>query len=177
METLRGIMTTSSEGYDAVENTLTIMHGKPNVYCMPYNFTIRTGNNEYESIEVADVEYDEYRIKVYFGSLEISDGDEIGYAFNFVTGENSNSDSFSWEEASRVASVARPLGIQYSEDGVEWLARAPEDTIAIRFSHDGGETWGNTIFVRSIAAEESNSDSTSGSGSGSSEEQGLEEQA
>ena len=161
METLRGIMTTASNGYDSVENTLTIMHGKPNVYCMPYNFTIKTGNNEWESLEVADVEYDDYRIKVYFGSLEISENDEIGYAFNFVTGENSNSDSFSWEEASRVANIARPLGIQYSEDGVEWLSRAPENTMAIRFSHDGGETWGNTIFVRSLPVEESNSSSLS----------------
>lgn len=161
METLRGIITTASEGYDAVENTFTIMHGKPDVYCIPYNFSIKVGEDDYESIEVADVVYDEYRIKVYFGSMEISDTDEIAYSFNFVVGENSNSDSYSWEEASRIASIAQPIGIQYSDDGVNWNNRAVENTIALRFTHDGGLTWGNPVFVSSHIQNEANSNSYS----------------
>ena len=73
-------------------------------------------------------------------------------------------ESYSWEEASRLASIARPIGVQYSEDGIEWLNRAPEETFALRFTHDGGETWGNPVFVGKVI-HGSNSDSTSSSGS------------
>lgn len=164
MEFLRGIITTLSEGYDSIENTFTIMHNMADIVCVPYSFTMRNSDGEFESIEVSNVEYDRYRIRVYFGSLEINDGDEIAYAFNIVTGESSNSESYSWEEASRLASIARPIGVQYSEDGVEWLNRAPEETFALRFTHDGGETWGNPVFVGRVI-QESNSGSTSSSGS------------
>lgn len=169
MEFLRGIITTASEGYDSVENTFTIIHNIPDVVCVPYSFTIKNDDGDFESLEVFNVEYDRYRIRVYFGTLEISDTDEIGYMFNIVVGQDSNSESYSWEEASRLASVARPIGVQYSSDGVEWLNRAPEDTFALRFTHDGGETWGNPVFVGRViqgsnsTSQESNSNSGSGS--------------
>ena len=156
MEFLRGIITTASNGYDSVENTFTIMHNMPGVVSVPYSFTIKNENGEFESLEVSNVEYDTYRIVVRFGSLKISDNDEIGYMFNIVNNEDSNSESYSWEEASRVANIARPIGVQYSEDGVNWLNRAPINTVALRFSHNGGETWGNPIFVGRVD-QESNS--------------------
>lgn len=156
MEFLRGIITTASNGYDSVENTFTIMHNMPGVVSVPYSFTIKNENGEFESLEVSNVEYDTYRIVVRFGSLKISDNDEIGYMFNIVNNEDSNSESYSWEEASRVANIARPIGVQYSKDGVNWLNRAPINTFALRFSHNGGETWGNPIFVGRVD-QESNS--------------------
>ena len=131
-----------------------------NIVCVPYSFTIKNNNGEFESLEVSNVEYDRYRIIVYFGTMEITGNDEIGYMFNIVFGEDSNSDSYSWDEASRVASIARPIGVQYSPDGIEWLNRAPDDTFALRFTHDGGETWGNPVFVGKVIGE-SNSDSSS----------------
>lgn len=156
MEFLRGIITTASNGYDSVENTFTIMHNMPGVVSVPYSFTIKNENGEFESLEVSNVEYDTYRIIVRFGSLKISDNDEIGYMFNIVNNEDSNSESYSWEEASRVANIARPIGVQYSKDGVNWLNRAPINTFALRFSHNGGETWGNPVFVGRVD-QESNS--------------------
>lgn len=147
MEFLRGIITTASNGYDSVENTFTIMHNMPGVISVPYSFTIKNENGEFESLEVSNVEYDTYRIIVRFGTLKISDNDEIGYMFNIVNNEDSNSESYSWEEASHVANIARPIGVQYSKDGVNWLNRAPINTFALRFSHNGGETWGNPVFV------------------------------
>lgn len=156
MEFLRGIITTASNGYDSVENTFTIMHNMPGVVSVPYSFTIKNENGEFESLEVSNVEYDTYRIVVRFGSLKISDNDEIGYMFNIVNNEDSNSESYSWEEASHVANIARPIGVQYSKDGVNWLNRAPINTFALRFSHNGGETWGNPIFVGRVD-QESNS--------------------
>lgn len=156
MEFLRGIITTASNGYDSVENTFTIMHNMPGVVSVPYSFTIKNENGEFESLEVSNVEYDTYRIIVRFGTLKISDNDEIGYMFNIVNNEDSNSESYSWEEASHVASIARPIGVQYSEDGINWLNRAPINTVALRFTHDGGETWGNPVFVGSVL-QESNS--------------------
>lgn len=158
MEFLRGIITTASEGYDAINNTFTIMHNMPDIVCVPYSFTIKNEDGDFESLEVSNVEYDRYRIIVYFGTLEITENDEIGYMFNIVVGQDSNSDSYSWEEASRVASIARPIGVQYSSDGIRWLNRAPEDTFALRFTHDGGETWGNPVFVGKVI-QESNSNS------------------
>ena len=156
MEFLRGIITTASNGYDSVENTFTIMHNMPGVVSVPYSFTIKNENGEFESLEVSNVEYDTYRIIVRFGTLKISDNDEIGYMFNIVNNEDSNSESYSWEEASHVANIARPIGVQYSKDGVNWLNRAPINTFALRFSHNGGETWGNPVFVGRVD-QESNS--------------------
>ena len=156
MEFLRGIITTASNGYDSVENTFTIMHNMPGVVSVPYSFTIKNENGEFESLEVSNVEYDTYRIIVRFGTLKISDNDEIGYMFNIVNNEDSNSESYSWEEASHVANIARPIGVQYSKDGVNWLNRAPINTFALRFSHNGGETWGNPVFVGRVT-QESNS--------------------
>ena len=95
MEILRGTIKTSSEGYNAEENSFTINHGIQNLYCAPCGFMIKNGS-EYESIEVGDIEYSQYRIKIYFGSLILGSSDEVGYMFSVVTGENSNSDSFSW---------------------------------------------------------------------------------
>lgn len=166
MEFLRGIITTASNGYDSVENTFTIMHNMAGVVSVPYSFTIKNEDGEFESLEVSNVEYDTYRIIVRFGTLEISDDDEIGYMFNIVIKEDSNSESYSWEEASRVANIARPIGVQYSEDGINWLNRAPIDTFALRFTHDGGETWGNPVFVGRVI-QESNSDSDSNSSNSS----------
>ena len=156
MEFLRGIITTASNGYDSVENTFTIMHNMPGVVSVPYSFTIKNENGEFESLEVSNVEYDTYRNIVRFGTLKISDNDEIGYMFNIVNNEDSNSESYSWEEASHVANIARPIGVQYSKDGVNWLNRAPINTFALRFSHNGGETWGNPVFVGRVD-QESNS--------------------
>lgn len=98
MEILRGIITTSSDGYNSSENSFTLVHNVPNLYCAPCGFTIKTNDGEYESIEVSDIEYNQYSIKIYFGSLELSGSDRIGYMFSVVTGENSNSDSFSWSD-------------------------------------------------------------------------------
>ena len=166
MEFLRGIITTASNGYDSVENTFTIMHNMAGVVSVPYSFTIKNEDGEFEALEVSNVEYDTYRIVVRFGTLEISDDDEIGYMFNMVINEDSNSESYSWEEASRVANIARPIGVQYSEDGINWLNRAPADTFALRFTHNGGETWGNPIFVGRVI-QESNSGTIEPSNSGS----------
>ena len=66
MEFLRGIITTASNGYDSVENTFTIMHNMPGVVSVPYSFTIKNENGEFESLEVSNVEYDTYRIVVIF---------------------------------------------------------------------------------------------------------------
>ena len=156
MEFLRGIITTASNGYDSVENTFTIMHNMPGVVSVPYSFTIKNENGEFESLEVSNVEYDTYRIIVRFGTLKISDNDEIGYMFNIVNNEDSNSESYSWEEASHVANIARPIGVQYSKYEVNWLSRAPINTFALRFSHNGEETWCNPVFVGSVT-QESNS--------------------
>jgi hypothetical protein len=95
MELIRGIIKTTDSEYNSAENSFTINHIYGDIFCAPYNFSIKNESG-YESIEVADVEYYSGRIKVYFGSLDISDKDEIAYAFSIVIKENSNSDSFSW---------------------------------------------------------------------------------
>jgi hypothetical protein len=95
MELIRGIIKKTDNEYNPSENSFTINHAFREVFCAPYSFTVKNGD-EYESIEVADVEYSMGKIKVYFGSFEISENDEIAYTFSVVVEEDSNSDSFSW---------------------------------------------------------------------------------
>lgn len=95
MKLIRGIIKKTDDKYNPSENSFTINHSFREVFCAPYSFTVKSGN-EYESIEVADIEYSIGKIKVYFGSFNISEDDEIAYMFSVVVDENSNSDSFSW---------------------------------------------------------------------------------
>ena len=97
MELIRGIIKKTNSEYNLSENSFTINHVYGDIFCAPYSFAIKNGDG-YESIEVADVEYYPGRIKVYFGSLNINNEDEIAYAFSVVVKENSNSDSFSWSD-------------------------------------------------------------------------------
>ena len=92
MELINGVIKKASAGYNSIENSFIINHAFPDLYCAPYNFAIKKENGQYESIEVADVIYLSRAIKIYFGSLVITNNDEIVYTFS-VTQDSSNSKS------------------------------------------------------------------------------------
>lgn len=91
MELISGTIKKTSAEYNDVENSFIISHVFPDLYCAPYSFAIKKEDGEYEAIEVADVRYSQKEIKVYFGSLIITNTDEIVYTFSVTEDYNSNS--------------------------------------------------------------------------------------
>lgn len=93
MELINGVIKKTNAGYNSTENSFIINHAFPDLYCAPYNFAIKKENGQYESIEVADIRYSSREIKVYFGSLVLTNNDEIVYTFSVTQDDSSNSES------------------------------------------------------------------------------------